>query len=266
VVRAGLADKLQFPALLWPSCAKHVILFLRGGQREPGIPEPHEPGHIRERLKEVRATHARRRNPGRYLHRARTAPAGGVAFYPNSRRSGKPLPAPVPGPGAWPRSNGADPKTKAVKDRVAGDPRQDTVPFLSCLEEQKLRFQRPGTLRCAPCSCPPGRKELAGLSRPASELRPPRALRSSPALEIPGSVSKPNETPRRYQNGPSSWTATASGEGGESNGSCQAGGGDYRQIARGGDMDLFAVAATPGTAHICRGTASTVMAHMVSPS
>ena len=78
---------------------------------------------------------------GRYLHRARTAPAGGVAFYPNRRRSGKPLPAPVSRPGAWPRSDGADPKTKPVKSPVAGGPRQDTVPFLSCLEEQKLRFQ-----------------------------------------------------------------------------------------------------------------------------
>jgi hypothetical protein len=49
--------------------------------------------------------------------------------------------APVSRPGAWPRSNGADPKTKPVKNPVAGGPRQDTVPFLSCLEEQKLRFQ-----------------------------------------------------------------------------------------------------------------------------
>jgi hypothetical protein len=74
----------------------------------------------------------------------------------------KPLPAAVSRPGAWPRSNGADPKTKPVKSPVAGGPRQDTVPFLSCLEEQKLRFSGPGTLRCAPCSCPPGRQKLAG--------------------------------------------------------------------------------------------------------
>src|ERR1017187_4562030 len=57
--RMGPANKLQFPALLWPPCAKSGTLFLHGGQRESGIPEPHEPGHIRERLKEVRATHAR---------------------------------------------------------------------------------------------------------------------------------------------------------------------------------------------------------------
>ena len=59
VVRAGLADELQFSALLWPSCAKSGILYLHGERRETGIPEPHEPGQTRERLKEVRATHAR---------------------------------------------------------------------------------------------------------------------------------------------------------------------------------------------------------------
>src|SRR5450759_5488609 len=64
LVRAGLADKVQFSALLWPSCAKSGILYLHGGQRETGIPEPHEPGHIRERLKEVRATHARAKKSG----------------------------------------------------------------------------------------------------------------------------------------------------------------------------------------------------------
>ena len=57
--RMGPANKLQFPALLWPPCAKSGTLFLHGGQRESGIPEPHEPRHTRERLKEVRATHAR---------------------------------------------------------------------------------------------------------------------------------------------------------------------------------------------------------------
>src|ERR1035437_2813400 len=62
--RLGLGDKLQFSALLWPSRADSGILFLHGGQREPGIPGPHEPGHIRERLKEVRATHARAKKSG----------------------------------------------------------------------------------------------------------------------------------------------------------------------------------------------------------
>ena len=59
----GLADKVQFSALLWPSCAKSGMLYLHGGQRETGIPV-HEPGQTRERLKEVRATHARAKKSG----------------------------------------------------------------------------------------------------------------------------------------------------------------------------------------------------------
>ena len=55
---------MQFSALLWPSCAKSGILYLHGGQRETGIPEPHEPGQTREHLKEVRATHARAKKSG----------------------------------------------------------------------------------------------------------------------------------------------------------------------------------------------------------
>ena len=55
---------LQFSALLWPPRAKSGILFLHGGQREPGIPEPHEPGHTREHLNEVRATNARVKKSG----------------------------------------------------------------------------------------------------------------------------------------------------------------------------------------------------------
>ena len=37
---------------------------MHGGQRETGIPEPPEPGQTRERLKEVRATHARAKKSG----------------------------------------------------------------------------------------------------------------------------------------------------------------------------------------------------------
>ena len=54
-----------------------------------------------------------------------------------------------------------------------------------------------------------------------------------PAPEIPGSASKPKGTPRRYQSGPSSWAATASGEGGNSNRSCLAGGLSVRGSRRG---------------------------------
>src|ERR1035437_10367988 len=86
-------------------------------------------------------------------------------------------------------------------------------------------------------------------ARPAS-LGFPERSGVLPAPEIPGSVSKPKGTPRKYQSGPSSWAATASGEGGDSNGSCQRGG-DYRCEVRGGDLDLLPVAGIrPGNAGI----------------
>src|ERR1035437_4594488 len=76
LVRGATANKLQFSALLWPSCANSGILYLHGGQRETGIPEPHEPGQTRERLKEVRATHARAKKSGPLTPPCRTTPAG----------------------------------------------------------------------------------------------------------------------------------------------------------------------------------------------
>src|ERR1035437_10983641 len=62
--------------------------------------------------------------------------------------------------------------------------------------------------------------------------------RSRPALEVPGNTSKTKGKPRKYPSGPSSWAATASGEGGDSRESCLARGGDYRGLVRGRDMDL----------------------------
>jgi hypothetical protein len=43
-------------------------------------------------------------------------------------------------------------------------------------------------------------------------------VRPIPAPAVSGTVSKPNETPRKYQSGPSSCAATASGKDGDSNG------------------------------------------------
>src|ERR1035437_9565615 len=60
-------------------------------------------------------------------------------------------------------------------------------------------------------------------ARPAS-LGFPERSGVLPAPEIPGSVSKPKGKPRKYQDGPSSWAATASWEDGVSIGSCQRGG------------------------------------------
>src|ERR1035437_8261683 len=45
-----------------------------------------------------------------------------------------------------------------------------------------------------------------------------RRVRHFPATAVSGTMSKPNETPRKYQNGPSSCAATASGEDGDSTG------------------------------------------------
>ena len=167
-----------FCILLWPSCAKSGILLVHGGQRETGIPGPHELGQTRERLKEVRATRARAKKSGPL-----TPPCPnnlcwrcGVLPKQEAREAAS---APVSRPGAWPRSNGADPKTKPVKSPVAGGPRQDTVPFLSCVEEQKLRFQ--GQEHSAALRVPVrlGGRSWLVLFRPASEPRLPRALQSS---------------------------------------------------------------------------------------
>ena len=87
LVRGATANKLQFSALLWPSCAKSGILYLHGGQREQGIPEPHEPGHTRERLKEVRATHARTKKSGPQTPPCPNYPRWRCGVYPNRRRA-----------------------------------------------------------------------------------------------------------------------------------------------------------------------------------
>jgi hypothetical protein len=119
--------------------------------------------------------------------------------------------------------------------------------FLAPGNEVFALLGRTGTGRC-----------LAGRPGPSPSLasRLARSLVSSrlsvlPALEIPGRVSKPNEAPRKYQGGPSSWAATASGEGGDSTCSCLAGGRDYRRMVRGGDTDLLPVIGmSPGHAGV----------------
>ena len=60
---------------------------------------------------------------------------------------------------------------------------------------------------------------------PGTSLR----LQPLPAPEIPGSVSKPNETPRKYHDWASSCTGTRSREDGDSVDNGLAGGGDYRR-------------------------------------
>ena len=141
LVLGATTNKLQFSALLWPSCARSGILYLHGGQRETGIQEPHEPGQTRERLKEVRATHARAKKSAPLTPPCPNHPRWRCGVPPKQEARGSRCPRRCRGRARGQGRNGADPKTKPVKSPVAGGPRQDTVPFLSCLEEQKLRFQ-----------------------------------------------------------------------------------------------------------------------------
>ena len=80
-------------------------------------------------------------------------------------------------------------------------PRQDTVPFLSCPEAQKLRFQRPGTLRCAPCSFPPGLSKISSACS-ARQRQSSRRSWSTPGLPC-GTQPPQRRQPRRFSpNGP----------------------------------------------------------------
>src|ERR1035437_9347238 len=67
--------------------------------------------------------------------------------------------------------------------RGAGNQRQDTVPFLSYAEEQKLRFQGEKPLRSAARLLPPGSRKVAGPVplASASRQRLPRASVASNA-------------------------------------------------------------------------------------
>ena len=67
------------------------------------------------------------------------------------------------------------------------------------------------------------------------------ALRSLPALDIPGNTSKANGAPRKYQNRPSSRTGTRSGEDGDS-----------LDVFPGRGGDLSAPGSRQGYGFICR--------------
>src|ERR1039457_6060941 len=141
LVRGATANKLQYSALLWPSCAKSGILYLHGGQREPGIPVPHEPGHIRERLKEVRATHARAKKSRPLTPPCPNHPRWRCGVLPKQGARGSRCPRRCRRQARGQGRTGRTQRRRQLETRWAGGPRQDTVPFLSCREEQKLRFQ-----------------------------------------------------------------------------------------------------------------------------
>jgi len=72
------------------------------------------------------------------------------------------------------------------------------------------------------------------------------ASRPVPAPKIPGTARKPDGKPRKYQSGPSSWAATASGEGGMSTQSCFRGGnGDCPRPIRKWEWDFYLAVPAP---------------------
>src|ERR1017187_382227 len=87
------------------------------------------------------------------------------------------------------RAVAVPPTSPAHQDRklAAGRwPQQDTVLLLSCLEAQKLRFQRRGPLRCAPWSFPPAVRKFAGpVSAPMARLLPIMRLGNRPRRNCP---------------------------------------------------------------------------------
>src|SRR5664280_2155334 len=62
--------------------------------------------------------------------------------------------------------------------------RQDTVPFLSYREEQKLRFQGEEPLRCASRLLPPGSRKVAGPVSAPPVPAPPRCAGGGPPVVL----------------------------------------------------------------------------------
>jgi hypothetical protein len=96
------------------------------------------------------------------------------------RRSGKPRPAPVSRPGSWLKSSESDPKREAVKVRwPVTTTRHCPVPVR--LQRAKTSFQGQGTLRCAPCSFPPGVSKVSSACS-ARQRQSSRRSWSTPGL------------------------------------------------------------------------------------
>src|ERR1035437_3025369 len=186
-----------------------------------------------------------RRNPGRYLHRARTAPAGGVAFYPNRRRAEGAARASVEA-GRVAKVERGGPKDEGSQKPGGRWTATRHCPVFVLPGRAKTSFPGPGTLRCAPCSCPPGRQKLAGPVPPgerasASPSAPefferPKYLGVSPSpTKRLGSTRACRRLGRR----------PLPGRMGFPMGPGREGGGDYRCGVRGGDTNLLPVAGMP---------------------
>src|ERR1019366_6454165 len=214
------------------------MLYLHGGQREQGIPEPRAPGHTRERLKEVRATHARAKKSGPLTPPRPNHPRWRVRCPPKQEARGSRRPRRCRGRARGQGRTGRTQRRSQLKARWPVDRDRTLSRFCPAWKSKNFVSRARNTpLRSVFLSTWEARVSWSCSARPAS-LGFPERPGVLPAPEIPGSVSKPKGTPRKYQSGPSSWAATTSGEGGDSNGSCLARGGDYCRVVRGGDMHL----------------------------
>ena len=197
---------------------------MHGGQREPGIPEPHEPGHIRERLKEVRATHGKGEEIRAASSTVPEPPPLAVWRSPKQEERGSRRPRRCRGRA---RGQGRTGRTQRRSQLKAGWPvDRDKTLSRFCPAWKSKNFvsrARNTPLRSVFLSAWEAKVSWSCPARPAS-LGFPERSGVLPAPEIPGTGSKPKGKPRKYQDGPSSWAATASWEDGVSNGSCQRGG------------------------------------------
>jgi hypothetical protein len=88
----------------------------------------------------------------------------------------------------------ADPKTQATKARVSLAPTRH-CPVSVRSRRAKTSFPGPGTLRCAPCSFPPGRQKLVGPA--ARQRQSSRRSWSTPGLPC-GTQPAQRRQPRRF--------------------------------------------------------------------
>ena len=205
MVRAGLADKVQFSAILWPSCAKSGILYLHGGQRETGIPEPHEPGHIRERLKEVRATHARAKKSRPLTPPCPSRPRWRCGAPPKHGKRGSRCPRQCRGRARGQGRTGRTQRRSQLKARWPVDRDKTLSRFCPAWKSKNFVSRARNTpLRSVFLSAWEAKVSWSCPARPAG-LGFPERLMVLPALDIPGTGSKPKGKPRKYQDGPSSW-------------------------------------------------------------
>src|ERR1035437_3025280 len=186
-----------------------------------------------------------RRNPGRYLHRARTARAGGVALHPNTGNGEAAARASVEA-GRVAKVERGGPKDEASQEPGGRWTATRHCPVFVLPGRAKTSFPGTGTLRCAPCSRPPGRQKLAGPvppgQRASASPSAPEFFQRPKYLE-PG--PSPRESPGNTKTGRRLGRRPLPGRMGFPTGPAREGGGDYRCVVRGGDTNLLPVAGMP---------------------